>query len=267
MYRTVNGGQSYSPVTSLSADAPANIGGISIADENTAYACGSYEIGKIIKTTDKGATWRNVFSDESVAKTITDCYFWSADSGIAVGGYNTSFFAWGNSVIIKTTDGGTTWERVYISDRTGEWCWKISFLNSQTGFVSIQNDESYSHFLKTTSSGTNWTEMNFMPYEQQGIGFINENTGWIGGWTGPTYETTNGGTVWKLAGWGKNINRIRFVNDSLAYAAGDRIYKFSNGMDVIPKEIPNSYNLYQNFPNPFNPVTKIKFDIPFEFRE
>jgi plastocyanin len=33
------------------------------------------------------------------------------------------------------------------------------------------------------------------------------------------------------------------------------------GIKPISNKIPSSYNLYQNFPNPFNPVTKVKFDI------
>lgn len=33
------------------------------------------------------------------------------------------------------------------------------------------------------------------------------------------------------------------------------------GIDPISSEIPSKFNLYANYPNPFNPVTKIKFDI------
>lgn len=34
------------------------------------------------------------------------------------------------------------------------------------------------------------------------------------------------------------------------------------GLSQTGNEIPVQYNLYNNYPNPFNPVTKIKFDIP-----
>lgn len=34
------------------------------------------------------------------------------------------------------------------------------------------------------------------------------------------------------------------------------------GIQVISTEVPDRFALYNNYPNPFNPVTKIKFDIP-----
>ncbi len=35
-----------------------------------------------------------------------------------------------------------------------------------------------------------------------------------------------------------------------------------NGITPVSSEIPNVFKLYNNYPNPFNPSTKIKFDIP-----
>jgi hypothetical protein len=35
------------------------------------------------------------------------------------------------------------------------------------------------------------------------------------------------------------------------------------GIQKISSEIPEYYKLYDNYPNPFNPTTKIRFDIPF----
>lgn len=34
------------------------------------------------------------------------------------------------------------------------------------------------------------------------------------------------------------------------------------GINIIGTEIPTEFKLYNNYPNPFNPVTRIKFDIP-----
>ncbi|MCI0716843.1 MAG: PKD domain-containing protein, partial [Chlorobi bacterium] len=34
------------------------------------------------------------------------------------------------------------------------------------------------------------------------------------------------------------------------------------GIQVISTEVPAKFALYNNYPNPFNPVTKIKFDVP-----
>ena len=40
-------------------------------------------------------------------------------------------------------------------------------------------------------------------------------------------------------------------------------YSQSSGIQLIGNNIPDKFFIGQNFPNPFNPVTKIKFDIPF----
>ncbi len=39
-------------------------------------------------------------------------------------------------------------------------------------------------------------------------------------------------------------------------------YTSTVGIEPVTSEIPERFKLYDNYPNPFNPVTKIKFDVP-----
>ncbi|MDQ3194249.1 MAG: T9SS type A sorting domain-containing protein, partial [Bacteroidota bacterium] len=98
------------------------------------------------------------------------------------------------------------------------------------------------------------------------IGFINANTGWLGGWYFNTYKTTDGGDTWNMDPWSYNLNRIRKISDTISYAVGRGVYKFSRdsivGITTVNNFVPEIYLLHQNYPNPFNPVTKIKIDIP-----
>ncbi|MDD5362443.1 MAG: T9SS type A sorting domain-containing protein [Ignavibacteria bacterium] len=50
-------------------------------------------------------------------------------------------------------------------------------------------------------------------------------------------------------GWGTNSVWWKFTTGSV-------------GISNITSEIPSVYKLYSNYPNPFNPVTAIKFDVP-----
>jgi photosystem II stability/assembly factor-like uncharacterized protein len=274
LYRTTDGGNNWTDITSsIQGTKPSAICGISIVNSTTAFASGRYYCpANVIKTTNAGLNWVSLPIDTSLVRSLVDCYFWSADSGFIVGGYSpNNLYYTGHSVVLMTVNGGLNWTRVYYSTRISEWCWKIQFVNPLLGYVSIERDFGLTYYLKTTNGGLNWADKPFMVYDVEGIGFLNENTGWIGGWgvnpgPGLTYETTNAGANWHLAGWGINMNRIRFISDTLAYAVGKTVYKYTRepiGIQPISTEVPKQFSLGQNYPNPFNPGTKIRFSLPF----
>lgn len=64
--------------------------------------------------------------------------------------------------------------------------------------------------LKTTNGGLNWVELPFPNFHEHGIGFINANTGWIGGDYNPTYGTTDGGQTWFNANIGQFLFGFQF---------------------------------------------------------
>ncbi|MEO8514660.1 MAG: T9SS type A sorting domain-containing protein, partial [Ignavibacteria bacterium] len=127
--------------------------------------------------------------------------------------------------IIKTTNGGDTWEPNLILSYG--FINSIFFTDAFTGYYVTG-----SGMGKTTNGGQNWLGQNcFSQSSLSVIVFTSPNTGFVAGGKGIIGKTTDGGGV--LVGQ-NNIGDI----------------------------LSNIYSIFQNYPNPFNPVTNIKFDIP-----
>ena len=102
-----------------------------------------------------------------------------------------------------------------------------------------------------------------------GISFINENVGWLSGENGFILVTSDGGYTWKnqITPTNNLLSNIVFVNGYTGWATGANgtILKSTLGIQSgIVKQtgyIPDGFLLHQNFPNPFNPATKIKFNV------
>lgn len=238
LYHTADGGRSWTPSVIEGPVPPAGICGIDIVTargRTVIHATG--RVGSpahYLRSEDGGRT----FSNRDLLPLTTasfDVKFLSPRTGFIAAVGRAPSDSWGRGVILRTDDGGDTWREVFRSSRDFETVWKLHFPTDRVGYGSIQSydpDRSVTrrYLTKTVDGGRTWSELPLVdsgPWRSFGVGFANENVGWIGGTTGGL-ETRDGGLSWRPVEMGKAVNKIRFVGsgaDRRAYAIGTDVYR------------------------------------------
>ena len=270
LHGTTDGGKTWTDLTDrIEGTKPAGLCGLWVVNEQVAYGVGRFGLGPstFLKTTDGGQSWISTDMTD-LAGVLIDAYFFDENNGLIIGSTvpdDGALDMWEDlqtvhAAVFTTSDGGETWTLAHQTEGLNEWGWKISFPTSTIGYVSVQGAHG-TKVLKTTDGGVSWSEAELTQGTGgSAIGFVDGENGWTGG--EGTVFTTDGGAIWQDAGFGDQLNRIRVLGDSLAFAVGDRVYRYEGSLStLVESETPRQSRLEQNFPNPFGPYTTIVYRV------
>lgn len=160
-----------------------NINDLCFTSDQVGYACGNKNTGgKIIKTTNGGITWTEVYYT-SYEELITimfvdDLTGWSVS----------------DDQVYKTTDGGLTWNIYYLHNSVGSVGEPpgLFFKDYNNGWITGIDGL----ILYSADGGITWTKQESGTLTPlRSVYFSSDEMGWIVGLLGTVYHTNNGGTV------------------------------------------------------------------------
>ena len=244
LYGTRDGGKTWNPV-SYSGPYVKGLCAIDVVKEKfinhgkTDYKYHIYAVGRVgapasrMESHDGGLSWTS-HSMNKDCKMLFDVKMLDKNKGFVCAATDEDVEK-SNALILKTGDGGKTWKKVYQSDRPFETSWKVSFPTEKVGYASIQSynpdqNVKQQRIAKTTDGGDSWNEINLVEdaaARQFGIGFIDENHGFVGTMNSG-YETKDGGLSWRPINLGLACNKIRVYKD-----ANGKFYGYAIGVDVM----------------------------------
>lgn len=243
LYKTIDGGKTWKPVD-YSGPIVKGLCAIDIVKTpfinhgKIDYKIHVYAVGRVgspaflLTSHDNGMTWSS--RPVKKGKMLFDIDMFNEKEGIACSADNADLTQ-SHALILRTTNGGKTWKKVYTSKRNYETTWKVHFSSKDTGYATIQSYNpdptiNQQHIIKTTDGGKTWLELPLVQDSKArpfGIGFIDNLHGFVGTMN-VGYETRDGGNTWHAVDMGKACNKIRFYQFT-----PNKIKGVAIGVDVL----------------------------------
>lgn len=220
-YKTIDGGDTWFLVGSLSLGTSVSSSDFTFVNENLGYATtgGTYG-GHVYKTIDGGVTWSALNNGfDIIDEGITAIYFLDEDIGFISGGFN-------QKKVMKTIDGGNNWTQV-----SNQAFGHIQFTNDLIGYGNRIGNY-YGAMYKTTDGGDTWNiSLELEGEDINAFDFIDENNGYFVGDQGLIYKTNDGGSNWKeLEISYEWYTQVKFYSKNVGYVADEdgKLYKTEN---------------------------------------
>jgi photosystem II stability/assembly factor-like uncharacterized protein len=245
VHKTINGGQSWSQSLGNSGW----VNDLYFVNDQLGWCTG--EGGKVFKTINGGLNWNSL--NTGIEKNLNAVFFANENTGWVAG----------EEIIMKTIDGGETWEESYVG--YSEFI-KIRFFDENIGYILA-----HGLYLKTYTGGEYWHTVN--DYEIYGYAyfedmcFSNPETGFLSG-NSYLLKTTDGGETWQEEPEFPDFysNAVYFSDEMNGWIVGNDggIFHTTTGGTVgidNPQNVSVNANL-RIFPNPAKDMVQINFQTP-----
>jgi photosystem II stability/assembly factor-like uncharacterized protein len=198
---------------------------VKIWDANTCYIVGF--TGTFMKTTNAGVTWTfNNLAGRDLGTTgqktsMYDAHFFNQSTGVAVGAGSGSAPVFGSG-IVRTTNGGTTWDSVTVTPFvTSAIFYQVYFMNNNTGYAVGTTTPK---LFKTTDAGLTWNGITTAPtttlydvYSPDSLNIIVSTT------AGNVHRSTDAGATFSAAistGVSATLYKMEFADANTGFVSG-----------------------------------------------
>lgn len=193
--------------------------------------------GDIYKTINAGKSWQKQNSGTTLH--LFSVFFLNENIGFAAGGAMSGCLNEDcnkGSILLKTTNGGELWSKIFFEDFTEIYC--LKFFDDLKGLAiiytpDVPNSRDY-YIAKTSDGGNNWEFIDLAIYPPYDKFFCVDDIVFIAGENQKIFKSKDFGNNWEIINtpipaW-NDIRGIYFYNENIGFIDGQsNIYKTTNG--------------------------------------